>query len=210
MFEGQKPAKKDEHLRWTVMKLGWGKKIRGWKAGPNLGIICHFVPTSKPCVKVMTAGGLECRFCDTEFAKGFTGYLPFIDEVGQKTIGLYGADFEEIISEIPYGAEITVRKGDYKAAPIIYTQKEWCGHPCPWLGRLKVQHDIRPFLMQLWKNQELKEYYGMLPEKIPVPVTPKPADKKVIPDHPFAGKLAERFRQVEPSTNGKHSNPPKG
>ena len=151
-MEGQKPPAKGGHLRWGILKPGWGKKYKGWKAGPNWGFKTHHAPRSKPCVAKITAGALSCRWCSPEYPDGFTGYLPIINDEGQKLVLLYGRDFEDIISDIPFGAEIQISKGGYQSAPVIVVQKEWCGHPCPWLGRLKCQHDIRPFLLQLWKK----------------------------------------------------------
>ena len=208
-MEGQKPPAKGGHLRWGILKPGWGKKYKGWKAGPNWGFKTHHAPRSKPCVAKITAGALPCRWCSPEYPDGFTGYLPIINDEGQKLVLLYGRDFEDIISDIPFGAEIQISKGGYQSAPVIVVQKEWCGHPCPWLGRLKCQHDIRPFLLQLWKNDELKKYFGMEPAKIPVPqchagVTPESAPVKTL-----SAMLKDRMKQVEPSGNGNGKHHPK-
>lgn len=201
-MRGQKPPKKGEHLRWEILHPGWGKKYRGWKVGPNWGFESHHVGVSKPCLDKITQGAMKCRWCGPDYSLGFTGYLPLILENGQKSIVLYGKDFEDIVSEIPFNAEIQILKGNCKTAPVIISQKEWCGHGCPWIGRLKVQHDIRPKLLELWKIQELKDYFGMEPAVIPIPRCDSGEKSEGDKPHPMLGKLAERFRQVEPSKNG--------
>lgn len=203
-LEGQKPPRTQEYLRWTILKLGFNKKTRGWKAGPNLGFVTHCTPFSKPCKSEITNGNLPCKWCDPQFPTSFTGYCPFIDESGDKIVGLYGRDSEDVISEIPFGAEIQIRKGASKNAPYKYVTREWCGHPCPWLGKLKVQHDIGPFLLQLWKDDELKQYFGMAPECVPVPAKVKKPERERLPDKPLATLLAQRAKLVSPSTNGVH------
>jgi hypothetical protein len=203
-LEGQKPPRAQEYLRWTILRLGFNKRIRGWKAGPNLGFATHCTPFSKPCKDKLTNGGLSCKWCGPEFPLSFTGYCPLIDESGEKLVGLYGRDSEDLISEIQFGAEIEVRKGPSKNSPYKYSHRGWCGHPCPWLGRLKVQHDIGPFLLQLWKDDELKAYFGMTPQGVPVPPTKKPEEREKLPAKTLAQMFSHRTKQVAPLSNGVH------
>jgi hypothetical protein len=205
MFESQRPDSKAEHLRWRTLRLELGRSVRGWKCGPSVGVKCHFAPYSKPCKKVMTAGVLTCQYCEARMVQGFTGYLPMIDECGQKVVAIYGKDFSESVAMIVYGSPIRVTKGKFKSAPVVIREDQWTTIPCPWLKALRVEHDIRPWLLQLWKDADLTAFYGTAPEPIPVPVSDRPLSPTKKDRHPMLGKLGERFRSVEPSGNGKSS-----
>jgi hypothetical protein len=204
MFESQEPTQKAEHLRHTRVKLAPGQTVRAWKSGPHCGIATHYPGQTKPCHSRITTDALECRYCKAEMALGWTGYLPYFDETGRKMVVLFGRDMKDAVSQIPFGAAIKISKGKWQAAPVIITENQWSVIPCPYLGRLRCQQDIRPWLLNLWGEKELCEYFGLVPQEIPLPEKPKPVPKARFPKEALPPKLGERFRQTAPSTNGTH------
>ena len=122
MLKGQKPNRQAEYLRWTRLNPAFKTKYRGWKAGPNLGFKTHYVNGSRACRHAITDGKIPCNRCLDKMAVDFTGYLPWFSEDGQKMVCVYGADFEDSISEIPFGAAIEIRKGDHRNSPVVVRQ----------------------------------------------------------------------------------------
>lgn len=208
MFEGQKPEKKLDHLRWTTLKLAPGKFIRGWKAGRAYGIRTHFCPYSKPCKTKLTGGQLACQYCTAELRLGFTGYMPILSEEGTKNVIVYGSDIEEQVSSIPYGAPIQVRKGYSKNSPVTVAAKEWTVGKCPWLSGRKCEHDIRPWLLQLWQEPDLVAHFGLIPEQIPImknddDVSPQLREQFL--KGPTISELSKNRIPAKPASNGKPS-----
>lgn len=215
MLKGQKPNRQAEYLRWTRLNPAFKTKYRGWKAGPNLGFKTHYVNGSRACRHAITDGKIPCNRCLDKMAVDFTGYLPWFSEDGQKMVCVYGADFEDSISEIPFGAAIEIRKGDHRNSPVVVRQNNWAPYPCPWIKRLRIQADIGPWCLQLWKDDELKAYFGMEESKIPIPqndddISPQLRETILSPSMPSMRELMEqREKQAAEShakTNGHHKN----
>jgi hypothetical protein len=213
MFDSQEPDFKADHLRWTTLKLFPGKKIRGWKGGPPNGFKTHHVGTSKPCKDKISKGSLECNYCAGKLRLGFTGYMPFISEDGDRLVVVYGRDFHTRAKEIPFGSPILVKKANSKNGVVSVTISDWSVQPCPWLVNKKKQHDIRPWLLQLWGEEDLKKYFGMEPEDIVIVQNDddmSPQLRNRLADIP---SLSQTFKEVcektdlnvpVPSKNGTH------
>lgn len=222
MFEHQKPNKKAEHLRWGHLKLAPGQREYGWVCGPVFGCSTHWDSGTKPCRARLTSNGLTCRYCIAQMETGYSVWVPLFNQVGQKVVAMVGADLEEAVSAIPFGSPVKVSKGKYRAAPIVIQVNEWTAVTCPHLGRLRCQHDIRPWLLQLWGDKELQSYYGSDPQAIPLPAvtdntvtssdrTEEVSKVKALLKNRIGANKSEEIEALRgerngkhPSTNGKH------
>jgi hypothetical protein len=91
-----------------------------------------------------------------------------ISQDDERFVVIYGADYEERISEVQYGDQIVVTKGRFKAAPVVVRQQNWTIGHCSKLERAQYQEDISPWLLQLWGDTQLQAFFGMKPELIPI------------------------------------------
>jgi hypothetical protein len=220
----QMPPERADHLRWTVRNPGQGEKLKGWVFGERFGCCTHHISVTKPCRAKLTSNVLACPYCQTGMGMSWTGYLPWIDPDGEKCVAMYSSAMEATVSALSLGQPIVLLKGKYQAARVIVRQDSWSGAPCPFLGRLKLTPDIRPFLRLIWKDEELKLHFGMKPEPLPLPESmQRPVvsieDRKA--DMTEASKMLrsridktkgkeesvsteELFDRKKPSNNGKH------
>lgn len=216
MFNSKEPREAVTHLDWQICKLDLKESIKGWKSGPHVGVYTHWVGRTVPCASKLTDGVLPCRLCSPSSEPGWTGYLPIRGFHGEKEIVMFGRREKDQVSKIPYASPIVCMKGRTPKSPIKISIKHFSEWNCPFLGRLRCQDDIRPFLLKLWKDVELATHFGLEPEKIPVPETEHANTPEAGAAHPSWGKMGDMFQQkVEevtpeelvnrlPSTNGKH------
>jgi len=214
MFKKQNLPPSKAHMEWKLHAWQKQRKFRGWKVGPNWGFITHWSPFTKPCREHISEGKLTCVCSISEYANDWTGYVPVIDERGERLVFTYGRDSEERVSAIPFGAEVCVSKENYKAAPIRIVQDNEIFLPCPWISAMKHQEDIRPFLLRLWKDEELKKLFGDQPELIPLPESYTVTETGNKPTKLTLQKLGEIYERrgkacpievvTPPSKNGVH------
>jgi hypothetical protein len=168
MFEHRKPGSKVDHLVWSVTQPEPGGRLRGWICGEQFGCDTHHVNGTKPCKKVLTNGAMDCQWCATGIRVGYTSWVPWFDELGRKCISLVGREMEGYVSSLILGTAITISKRKAANAPVLITATDWFSAPCPFIRRLKCWYDIRPFLMGLWGDKQLVEFYGSDPVMRPI------------------------------------------
>lgn len=168
MFTSCQPSGKDDFLQWVHPRLQPGEKLLGWKCGPLVGVMCHWRGGTKACRRHITNKLLTCETCDEGEEPVYTGYLPFFESTGLKMVVPLGQSMREAADAICFGQGIKVFKPRTKTFSVIVKQEEWTQLPCPYIGRLKCQYDIRPFLLTLWKDKVLKDHFGLKPENIPI------------------------------------------
>jgi hypothetical protein len=168
MFANQEPNKKADHLQFTKLALDPGKSVIGWKSGPHVGLHTHHLGYTKPCVNDITLGKLPCKGCTAQIGKGWCGWMPFFDDVGERWVVMFGKSALENVKRLPFGCPIRVTKGRAKNKPYRIVAEQWTTVSCPFIGRLRFQHDIQPWLLQLWKMPELTAHFGMEPQEIEI------------------------------------------
>jgi hypothetical protein len=214
MFHSQEPPRKAEHLRFTKLRLEPKQKVYGWKSGPHVGLSTHFLGSTKPCIKLITEGKLKCQCELLELRTQWALWMPFIDRTGQKMVAMSGEGAKEAVSRIPFGAPICVSKGKHSKTPYLIYEEAWTQVPCPYLRSLHFQHDIKPWLLQMWQLPELISHFGMYPERIPITASESDVLERIDEDKAEALQLLKRFTdelkgkqsdtQPSPISNGKH------
>ena len=216
MFNSKDPREVKSVLDWQICKLDLKESVKGWKSGPHVGVFTHWIGRTVPCSSKLTDGVLPCRLCSPDSEQSWTGYLPIRGLHGEKDIVMFGRREKDGVARIPYASPIVCMKGRTPKSPIKISIKHFAEWNCPFLGRVRSQDDIRPFLLKLWKDRELIEYFGLEAEVIPVPENETLHDPAPGEANPMFGKMAQGFtkiiEEVEPhdvvnripSKNGKH------
>lgn len=216
MFEYQAPTPKGSHLVWEFIKLQPGQTVKGWINGPLVGLACHWDNGTKPCRDKLTGSTLHCRYCKAEMKTGWVGYLPFYDELGRKCVVAIGREMERSVNALSLGQAVKIGKGKWKTAKVTVQVNEWCVSPCPYFGRLRAPHDIRPWLLVLWKDAELTshvgEQIGVSPPKMPeAPTCTTIPESEPVNPEVLRAKLAKRQEWdgfgVSPSRKPKNGKP---
>lgn len=166
MFESSKPNRKQSHLQWTYLKCQPKHKSRCWVCGPLIGVETHYVNRSVPCRKSLTGGIISCKYDHEIFKTKWIGYLPTFSETGKREVVGLGVDSEELASALCYGQPIAITKAHWKEAPLQIVNTQWTSIACPFLGDKREAQDIRPWLLQLWADEELVGHFGMIPKKV--------------------------------------------
>lgn len=214
MFQSQGKPSRPDHLKFSYLKLDPGKVTKGWISGPSISIDTHFAAGTKPCLNMLTEGKILCKFCIAELRKSFTVFQPFYSDLGEKMVALLGENSKELCDALSYGEQIIISKGKHKNSSYRLRQETFTSFACAYLIRLENQHDIRPWLLQLWGMPELVQLFGLEPELIPT----KKQDKKekqskkipVLTVKQALAKAKERMcSPIEdivppPKANGKH------
>lgn len=209
MFKSQgKPARPD-HLRFSYLSLEPGKQVKGWITGPVFGCETHFVGSTKPCLSALTEGELPCKYCTGEFRKSYTVYQPFWSVECEKMVAILGENMKAVCDALPFGEQIIITKGKHKNRPYKLRPERWSEGDSLYVAKLQAQHDVRPWLIQLWAIPELVEKYGLEPECIAVPGKPlsEHTSKKlpVLSLRQATAEAARRFRGVKGNSDHKFS-----
>lgn len=196
MFDSVNPSRDGNLLKFRRLKLSAGEVAKGWKAGPAVGVDCHYFGRTKPCIRKITNGALPCP-CEIQTVKvGWVGYMPYFSEHGVRMVALFGRESHESVDRIPFGGAVKISKGKYDSAPVMIVLDTWTTAPCPWVKPLKAELEIRPWLLNLWGIQELKEYFKndpLLPKKIKVE---GPLADKLFDDTPPDNRLGSLGKLV--------------
>lgn len=177
MMSSSPPPSRGDKPHYCFEKLRKGSKVKGWLCGPYFGCRTHYLGASKPCRSAMTNGQLSCICSVKPMKEEWTGYVPFFDVMGRQCVVAFGRDMERSVSSITYGAPILILKAGWDKAPTVIRSEEWSETPCPYLGALKIPHDIRRWLLILWKDPELEAALGADLGPIPNIKVEQPATK---------------------------------
>lgn len=163
MFKPALPAAFAPELLWRYVPVRGGELIRGWIAGPMVGIQSHFGKHTKPCRSWITDGKLKCSFGEKCVSR-FVAY-----------IGLYThPEQERVVVMIPRstalkmpvlltGTPATFSRSKAKNNPPL---KAFLDNPdalpesVTKTMRRRPAQDIRPYLLHLWQDEPVCIHCG--------------------------------------------------
>lgn len=179
---GRTHAPSELHFRYTGTPLGatW----HAWIAGPPQWFWCHTMHRTKPCVKELTGGQVECSNCGQKRAAQKVGYLGVYREVDARPIlvvlheeQLERADALQLHQRVMIGREDNKADGVWvapalKATPLYQTT----------LAERMNEADLTETLLRVWAIPELVEWYRREEKKTPAKkFTPKPGGYQTPP-----------------------------
>lgn len=163
MFARKDPRKKDREQHWTMDSPEPGQGFNAWKAGELIGVLCHWNYRSIPCWDELTDGALECPHHATSPNLHWVGYLPLYTEENRPTVVIVRAAMQEIVNRIAVHAPVYVSRPKKRGAGVSVRPKSWAKQWQPPKG-FGGPADIRPWLLKLWKEDELTKWVRANPK----------------------------------------------
>jgi hypothetical protein len=232
------PCQRAESFKYVETPNG-GKPWTGWLASDPWWCRAHDRPRpTKPCLTWLTRKQLSCPRCSVASQPVLVGYLFLWREsdlmpccvVAQESVwdlveGLRFRDYVEVSRQVETGSPLAVRK---------------CLRQKPWKSKHRLRQraiDIQPQLLQMWKINELTEWYRCQAPESDTPVSlskSSNAEKTVEEFDPMLRAAAARAgftvkseseelrsvlegslrkiqkREKNSESNGKHDPPPNG
>jgi hypothetical protein len=200
MFEVQVPTVTEtpDHFRFHSPEEG--ERFQGLIAGAIVCVKTHFMEFTKPCLKVMAEGNLECRGCKAEFRLDDTCYLPlYIQPMERIVVKVSKKQFREIQTwQLHRLIEIYRPRGQKKGLKASLVKGS--NYSVQWPGISSLCLDIRPWLVGLWKVPGLKEYLehkgGIVPPEVIDRAPKPPPEREPTPeDREATRKLLDQWKE---------------
>jgi hypothetical protein len=181
-----------------------------WVAG-------HWAGSHKPCRSVITNNQISCNHCLTKAKQREMGYLPVYDEHLRQCVVGIGPDMRASVQRLKTHQPVQIKKGRAPNDPIIVKHEAWTAMPCYAEGRQGNPQDIEPWLLQLWGDEELIQFFTgstqkdavveMVPKVIEVEKTPKKDEPSettatILKGHLSRWKIDPESRTPKPPKNG--------
>jgi hypothetical protein len=167
-------------LKWHIEAIPPETSVRGWLAGPVQRVVTHWNgKASKPCRAWMTKSKMLCQ-CQAEgvMNRRVIGYVPILFKNGDRSVFIVSETVCKVLMTIKPGTLISLTRPKKEKKPIqvgLITENEY-GEELSKKMRHACIHDIGHYLLHVWQDKELTEFFGM---KYFVPVTPpKPEELK--------------------------------
>jgi hypothetical protein len=226
MFPQQEPEPSDGQAvgKWDYLKVENGRSAVGYLAGYPSRTYVHHVGNSVPCKRKITKSVLVCPYCEAGKVPEWRGYVPLYSAQYVRLFTIITKDYLESVEQIPIHSQIRCSRGKNRHDPVVITEEKWSPRPLPLTPERDQEIDLRPFLLRLWKDQELVEWCRSLPLTLPLteekprrkpatrsttkpkhpplPPTPEPVPSDQTLDETFAS--IKRKWQLPPVVNGKH------
>lgn len=156
---GRLHAPAEMHFRYVGTKIG--STWHGWIAGPPQWYWCHTMHRTKPCLKELTDGQVECALCGQARAPQNVGYLGVYREVDAKPVlvvlhdeQMERADQLRLHERVLIGREDNAADGVW-VSPALKPQPAY--HTT--LKERMVACDLTNTLLKLWALPELTAWY---------------------------------------------------
>lgn len=163
MFGVPPPNRSNQVPTWNWVKLPKGKSCRGWLAGPIVGVMCHHFGGTRACAAMLTGGKVACGHDHDRFPPEWKGYVPFWSEEGVRSFVVIMDAWYDLAAKVPHLGELLVTKTEFHGSPIRVNSREWAAKEPPITAHEKRPQDIRPYLLRLWKNPDLKAHFAKHP-----------------------------------------------
>lgn len=154
----RKQSRKKSVKRWEYHEVPNGSSVCGWLAGKVFWCLCHHVGHSKPCKRYLTKSELVCGFCEAGMEQVWRGYTPFYDRDYKRRFVLLPEDQEEQADEIRHLMQVRISRGKSMRDALVMRAENWRTTPLPESSERAFPIDIAPFLLQLWKDEELTSW----------------------------------------------------
>jgi len=220
VFKSRDPQRGAKLPHWEYLVLDRGAKIRGWLAGPLVGVEVHHVGVSKPCLQLLTEGALPCPWHADGIRLQWLGYVPVYSEFGSQVVVGVKADSKEAVDALPLHTTVRITRAKAYHSPILITPDPWTETRPTRPDRLPPA-DIRPWLLRLWKCPELTAFYeaqaaaGKVEQARPIkPPAAKPVTDSHLWDEPKRSQIRDMLRRnrkkVEAENTPEHTSEANG
>lgn len=164
MWERKQPrGTKSPASCWTWTHLKTGGVLNGHLAGPVEWIVTHWHYRSLPCYTDVTDKRLECPHCKAGHRMGELGYVPIYREDGRPCVvgipsynaaGLHGVGLGEAVKAF---------RGKERGDPIVVMRNKGVPNISVGPEGSRPVADIREWLVRLWRDETLKEFFARGP-----------------------------------------------
>lgn len=149
------PGRKEEVRRWHYESVANGQTVTGFLAGHPFGAHVHFLQRySKPCRARMSKGALPCALCSIGQPE-WRGYVPWFSAEYRRCFTLIPAELLDAVREIEPYSQVKITREKPKKSPAIFRAQLWRTTPFPDHLRERDPVHLLPFLLRLWKDEEL-------------------------------------------------------
>lgn len=153
-----------DHLKWRIIPLSAGAVLEGWLAGPVVPVACHWTgKRSVPCRRLITDGKMRCWCEDKPASVRVIGYAPIIDKARDRYVVILSAAVAHKVERIKAGSAVRLTRPKAVKRPLFVTQlpDDYLGSDQTKKMRAGAIHDICPYLLHVWQDQELTESFGL-------------------------------------------------
>jgi hypothetical protein len=162
MHYGELPEPVAAHLNWRYEGIVPGGSLKGWIAGPTVGVRTHWNgECTVPCPNRVSKGVLACERCRSKEPR-WSGYVPLYvyPDLIQRVI-IVSRTIGTVITAFAIGTPVQVSRPTAIRHPSrvrSINPDEIGGQTTKTVSRRKTQ-DIRAYLCQcLWKSDHLLKY----------------------------------------------------
>lgn len=138
-----------------------GKKWHAWVAGPSMWFFSHPSKRSKPCLKVLTSGKLDCPRCASDVVPQWLGYLPLYREVDARPVMIVLHEYtREQVEKLRLHERVIVGREDSQSDGVYVTPA--LTHNPVFQSTLKERlkdADLSETLLRVWNIPELTQWY---------------------------------------------------
>lgn len=198
------PGKKGGHQKWDYLSVENGLTTCGFLAAYPLGVQCHHLGGSKPCLLKFTHGALPCKMCSADKPPEWRGFTAIWDREYVPRFVVITEDYCESVREIPLKSLIKISRAKTKYSPCVIRADQWRTQPLPPNARRDVPVDLIPALLRQWKLPELTLWYfeqlksdvGVTPVSLTTPVPPAIAERSKLVTLPSEEQIEAQLDKV--------------
>ena len=161
LFRPAPPPTPELHWAYQVMKPN--ARVNAVWIGPVHGLTTHHLGQTKPCLKELSAGDLDCPFCKNHLAKRWRGYAPAVDFGSKQVVFLVGQTTGAVLDRTPRGKRLTFGRGPGDTSPVaVVDYPGIAGNAIDKRftagGVYADGVDLLPWLLRLWEIPDLTEW----------------------------------------------------
>jgi RNA polymerase subunit RPABC4/transcription elongation factor Spt4 len=164
MFRSRRPEKGRKGRFWDWLNPALGKEVNAWLVGLMVGVETHWLGRTQPCRRYITGGLMKCYCQTSKLASEWKGYVPLLDENEVQCFAIIGSRYEEQANKINLFKPVVVTRLKRAGSPVMVKESAWTDREAPTANGKQVALDIRPWLLKLWKDEELTNWFAAHPE----------------------------------------------
>ncbi len=173
MFQNKDPRKGRRRASgWTHEKLKGGGAFDGWVAGDTVWVLTHWNYRSVPCYAELTDGAIHCPYCGGKKEPVWIGYTPVYRDDERPVVVVVPDSMRDRLGQISTFDPVKVFRGKQRGDTICLIPRKDGQRYHTTLPSRKVGADIRGWLLVLWREAPLREFYAVTSDDIPEVVTP--------------------------------------
>ena len=158
---GSRPPQKDRRGRfWDWVNPALGKERNCWLVGDIVGVETHWLGRTQPCRHYLTNGRMKCYCQTSNLGVEWKGYIPLLDENAVQCFAIIGERFADLAYSMHLFSRVTVSRLRSAGAPVCVKESDQPDGLFPFPETHKRKRDIRPWLLKLWGDESLNEWFS--------------------------------------------------